>query len=134
MQRSAAKTSEPSTPNGRPSKRQRLSKGTSTPGTPSDHERIQAAIAAEDLKRTQAIERQAAAAGESKWILSFRDLEEGKSKPGMRVVQAGFAVIDGDASEDSDGHGVSGTGRRKFGKVKVSIFGCHAKIWDSSIS
>ena len=132
MQRSAAKPtntpSTPSTPAGPPSKRQRLSIGSSSPATPSsDYEAVQAALAAEELKRVQAIERQAAEAGETRWVLSFRDPEEsgeGKGRePALKVVSAGFAVIDavgdGELSEEEEGVRRTVGGRRRFGKVKV---------------
>ncbi|KAF2191780.1 hypothetical protein K469DRAFT_555982 [Zopfia rhizophila CBS 207.26] len=120
MQRSAAKaaTSEPSTPNGPPSKRVRLSNGASapgTPGTPSDHEVIQAALAAEEKKRKEALEKAAVAAGETKWVLSFKDPQDGVRPEGMRVVQSGFAVIDGE--DDKSDEGVRPVGRITFGKV-----------------
>lgn len=131
MQRSAAKPtntpSTPSTPAGPPSKRQRLSTGSSFPATTSsDYEAVRAALAAEELKRAQAIERQAAEAGETRWVLSFRDLEEsgeGKGRgPALKVVSAGFAVIDavgdGELSKEEEGVGRTVGGRRRFGKVE----------------
>jgi hypothetical protein len=132
MQRSAAKPtntpSTPSTPAGPPSKRQRLSTGSSFPATTSsDYEAVRAALAAEELKRAQAIERQAAEAGETRWVLSFRDPEEsgeGKGRePALKVVSAGFAVIDavgdGELSKEKEGVGRTVGGRRRFGKVEV---------------
>src|ERR1700722_8041877 len=95
MQRSAAKPtntpSTPSTPAGPPSKRQRLSTGSSFPTTTSsDYEAVRAALAAEELKRAQAIERQAAEAGETRWGLSFRDPEEGGERMRVGKVEARF--------------------------------------------
>jgi len=132
MQRSAAKPtntpSTPSTPTGPPSKRQRLSTRSSPPATTSsDYEAVRAALAAEELKRAQAIERQAAEAGETRWVLSFRDPEEsgeGKGRePALKVVSAGFAVIDavgdGKLNEEEEGVGRTVGGRRRFGKVEV---------------
>ena len=132
MQRSAAKPTNtpitPSTPAGPPSKRQRLSTGSSFPATTSsDYEAVRAALAAEELKRAQAIERQAAEAGETRWVLSFRDPEEsgeGKGRePALKVVSAGFAVIDavgdGELSKEEEGVGRTVGGRRRFGKVEV---------------
>jgi hypothetical protein len=132
MQRSAAKPtntpSTPSTPAGPPSKRQRLSTGSSFPTTTSsDYEAVRAALAAEELKRAQAIERQAAEAGETRWVLSFRDPEESGEGKGrelaLKVVSAGFAVIDavgdGELSKEEEGVGRTVGGRRRFGKVEV---------------
>jgi hypothetical protein len=54
---------------------------------------MQAALAAEERKRQEALDRAAANSGETKWVLSYKD----NSKPqGMRVVHAGFAAIDAD--------------------------------------
>ncbi|KAF2685192.1 hypothetical protein K458DRAFT_337168 [Lentithecium fluviatile CBS 122367] len=102
MQRSASKSS-PSTPNGPPAKKVRLSNGTSAPGTPttpSDRSTPQFPTTAEDKKREEALARAAEASGESRWVLSFKDPLHGHKTPAMQVRQAGFAVIDAD--EDSD--------------------------------
>jgi hypothetical protein len=102
MQRGAAKAaSQPSTPTGPPSsKRVRLSNGGHTPGTPSDHEVIQAALAAEEKIRQEAVDKASEKAGETKWVLSFQDAKTGAGSGQLDVVQAGFAVID--AEDDSD--------------------------------
>ncbi|KAH7135015.1 hypothetical protein B0J11DRAFT_149557 [Dendryphion nanum] len=118
MQRSASKSvgSEPSTPNGPHSKRVRLSHGGSAPGTPttpSDHEVLQAALAAEEKKREDAIARAAEKAGETRWFLSFQDPRDGARKPGMNVIQAGFATIDAE-SDDNDEDELK-PGRIQFG-------------------
>jgi hypothetical protein len=94
---------------------------------------MQAALAAEEAKRSQAIERQAAEAGETRWVLSFKDTQAARAKVPMRVVQAGFAEIDGggddDSSEEESGFGAARTqvgGRKRFGKRKVQVgFGCY---------
>ena len=121
MQRSVNKkaSSEPSTPNGPPSKRMRMSDGTSGPGTPNtprtptDHEVLVASLAAEKKKEEEAIAKAAEAAGESRWVLSFKDPRDGAGALGMNVVQAGFSTIDAE-SDDSDEEEVS-LGRMKFG-------------------
>lgn len=106
MQRSAAKStaSSPSTPNGPPSKKARLSNGASAPATPgtSDHEILQSALAAEEKKRQEALDKAAQYTGETKWVLSFKEPLEGKQDTGLKVRQAGFAEIDaeGDSEED----------------------------------
>ncbi|KAF2279891.1 uncharacterized protein EI97DRAFT_447571 [Westerdykella ornata] len=111
MQRSAAKTasgppSEPSTPNGPPSKRMRLSNGRSlpsTPHTPSEQEVLQTALAAEERKREEALAKAAAQTGETKWVLSVQETrgEREKEGQGLRVVHAGFAMIDQEDSLES---------------------------------
>jgi hypothetical protein len=115
MQRGAAKAaSQPSTPTGPPSsKRVRLSNGGHTPGTPSDHEVIQAALAAEEKIRQEAVDKASAKAGETKWVLSFQDPKNGVRSGGLDVVQAGFAVIDAD--DDSDGDEEQRPARMQFG-------------------
>lgn len=122
MQRAAASpSSTPSTPDGPPSKRQRLSTGShNSLRTPDYGEAVQAAIAAEELKREQALEKAAADAGETRWVLSFRD-EDNSGKGMLRVVSKGFAEIDRDegweASEEEEKPMVGG--RMSFGKIEV---------------
>ncbi|KAF2024121.1 hypothetical protein EK21DRAFT_118087 [Setomelanomma holmii] len=105
MQRSAHKAtaSPPSTPNGPPSKKARLSNGRSAPGTP-DHVIIQSAIDAEEKKRQEALDKAAQHAGETKWVLSFKDPLEGRRQDSLQVKHTGFAEIDagseGEASEE----------------------------------
>lgn len=102
MQRSASK-STPSTPNGPPAKKMRLSNGNTAPGTPatpSDSGTPQSATTAEDKRREAALARAAEQSGETRWVLSFKDPQLGRREPAMQVRQAGFAVID--AEEDSD--------------------------------
>ncbi|CAO2647066.1 Nn.00g079880.m01.CDS01 [Neocucurbitaria sp. VM-36] len=104
MQRSAAKSvaSSPSTPNGPPSKKARLSNGRSAPGTP-DHEILQSALLAEEKKRQEALDKAAQYTGETKWVLSYTDPLDGKRQDTLRVRQAGFAEIDaGDDSEEEE--------------------------------
>ncbi|KAJ4346431.1 uncharacterized protein N0V89_010360 [Didymosphaeria variabile] len=118
MQRSAAKSvnSEPSTPDGPPSKRMRMSNSgsaASTPGAPSDREIMQSALAAEEKKREEALARAYAHTGETKWELSYKDPYAGKRAPMMQVRQAGFAVIDAD--NDSDEEEEDKPIRMKFG-------------------
>ncbi|KAF1968680.1 hypothetical protein BU23DRAFT_558238 [Bimuria novae-zelandiae CBS 107.79] len=107
MQRSAAKSvkSEPSTPDGPPPKRMRMSNGgsgASTPGAPSDHEIVQSALAAEEKKREEALARAYEHTGETKWVLNYKDPHAGKRPPTMPVRQAGFAVIDADDGSDEE--------------------------------
>ncbi|KAH7348996.1 hypothetical protein BKA66DRAFT_477064 [Pyrenochaeta sp. MPI-SDFR-AT-0127] len=117
MQRSAAKStaSSPSTPNGPPSKKARLSNGVSAPGTPGtpDHEILQTALAAEEKKRQEALDKAAMYTGETKWVLSFKDGSGGRRQEPMQVRQAGFAEIDAD--EDSDEEDEAKPVRMQFG-------------------
>lgn len=105
MQRSAAKSvakPSPSTPNGPPSKKARLSYGsTSAPGTP-DHEILQSALAAEEKKRQEALDKAAQHTGETKWVLSFKDPLDGKRQDAMQVRRAGFAEIDAEDSSEGE--------------------------------
>ncbi|ORX97182.1 hypothetical protein BCR34DRAFT_607385 [Clohesyomyces aquaticus] len=107
MQRSAANSanSGPSMPNGPPNKRMRLSNGRSAPGTPSiaDNEALQAALAIEEKKRQDALDKAAALSGETKWVLSFKDPQDGSRDSGMKVTYAGFATIDADDSDSDEG-------------------------------
>jgi hypothetical protein len=106
MQRSAAKNvaASPTTPNGPPSKKKRMSDGSavaSTPGTP-DHEILQSALAAEEKKRQEALDKAAQYTGETKWVLSYHDPMDGKREDALDVRQAGFAELDADDSSEDD--------------------------------
>lgn len=116
MQRAAAKssTSSPSTPNGPPSKKARLSNGASAIGT-SDREIIQSGLDAEEEKRQAALERAAQHAGETKWVLSFQDPLEGKRQDAMNVRHAGYAEIDAEDDSEEDDDEESKPVRMQFG-------------------
>lgn len=129
MQRAAAcsSISSPQTPDLPSAKRQKYSNAPS-PATPSaDLQAIQAALAAEEAKRSKAIERQAAEAGETKWVLSFRD-EEGAvnshAAGAMRVVTNSYTDIDR-ATEaymhDEEPYRPLVVGRRSFGKFNRAL-------------
>ncbi|KAL8659854.1 MAG: hypothetical protein Q9226_000219 [Calogaya cf. arnoldii] len=125
MQRAAASSSMPSpqshhTPHGDPpSKRRKTSTAQSPliqppiPGTPTtDAQIFQAAVDAEDAKRAAAIERVAAQAGGTKWVLSTA---EGAGKPNsgekqLQFLTAGYSEIDQD---------IETRGRRTFGRYKT---------------
>ncbi|KAI4263063.1 MAG: hypothetical protein L6R42_001783, partial [Xanthoria sp. 1 TBL-2021] len=124
MQRAAASSSMPSpqsplTPKGGPpSKRRKISTAQSPliqstpPPTPTtDAQIFQAAVDAEDAKRAAAIERVAAQAGETKWVLSTAD-GAGKPSSGEKKLQfltAGYSDIDQD---------IEMMGRRTFGRYR----------------
>lgn len=130
MQRASAATptASPTTPDGgRPSKRQRMS--TDAAVSP-DVKAFQEAAAAEEAKRNAFIERAAAEAGETKWVLSVQDDKPKPTEPSLRVVNAGYGAIDSGApiseSDDEEEEQSAGmAGRRSFGKfnktVEVSI-------------
>jgi hypothetical protein len=129
MQRAAnaSPQSTPSTPDGPPSKRQRLSYGNNaSPVTPSSDQRaIQAALAEEEMKRSVAVERQAIEAGESRWMLSVKQSQI--ATPAFRIEQASFADIDSTNSDDDHEEGEYEqspaekrvAGRMSFGKVSL---------------
>lgn len=137
MQRSAASpASSPSTPSEPPSKRQRLSNGShvSTPSsTPrSDVQAVEEALAAEEQRRTEALEREAADRGETKWYFSFKEQQTTVQESPLRIVSAGFSMldatrptVDGFSEEDVDVDISTAKGRRSFGKFNRSLEVCY---------
>ena len=136
MQRAAAAenaSSAPSTPIGRPAKRARLSSGPGSvtygaPSTPeiSDHQRLQAAKAQEELQRNAVMARLAAEAGETHWVLNVK--EPTAQTTTLNVVQAGFADLDAkddhhsESGEESDQDDMTSgfvAGRMVFGQVSI---------------
>lgn len=109
MQRSAASAAQasvdddPQTPS---PKRPRLS-APSSPATNSDLEAVNAALAAEERKRAEAVARQAAEAGESEWVLDFHG--SGGFPGATQPVIVAASSLDGEF-EDS--------GRMSFGNFK----------------
>ena len=129
MQRAAASSpiSSSQTPDQPLAKRQKFSNAPS-PATPSAGlQAIQAALAAEEAKRSEAIERQAAEAGETKWVLSFRDEEgatNGHAAGNLRVVTNGYADIDRAVETcrlDDESWRPLVVGRRSFGKFNRAL-------------
>lgn len=133
MQRSAHKAtaSSPSTPNGPPSKKARLSNGQSAPGTPGtpDHEILQSALAAEEKKRQEALEKAAQHAGETKWVLSFTDPLAGKRQESLQVKHAGFAEIDAVDESDEEEEEVRPIRKQFGGGVKRKEVRFGMQIW-----
>ncbi|KAK5119843.1 hypothetical protein LTR85_007169 [Meristemomyces frigidus] len=131
MQRaSASPSSSPNTPAEPPSKKQRLSNGShnSTPSsTPrSDARAVAEALAAEEQKRTEAIERQAAERGESKWYLSFKEPQASAADSPLRVVSAGYSLLDAAStsnarSDEEETRPKPIAGRRSFGKFNKVV-------------
>jgi len=106
------------------SKRQKLAHSPSTPVTPlSDQQAIQAALDAEEAKRSEALEKIAAERGETKWVLSFVDEQRGERNGGLRVAKAGYGDIDGGGwgadGGGSERKGVSG--RMSFGRFNQEV-------------
>lgn len=63
---------------------------------------MQAAIAEEEAKRLEVVERLAAEQGDTRWVLSVRAPSRNEDE-GLRVSLAGFADIDGGSTgSDSD--------------------------------
>lgn len=99
-----------------PSKRQKtLHVPISTTAPSSDQETIQAALGEEEEKREKAIERSAAEAGETKWVLSTVNVGAGDVKHGLRIAVAGYSDIDQDAWRPTV------VGRRSFGKFNREL-------------
>lgn len=140
MQRAVAgtpTTSANNSPDQRSAKRQRLSHGSfrGSPGTPnSDAEAVKQALAAEELKRQEAVDREAAKRGESKWVLDLQTPTKA-SKPAMTVVSAGYATLDADSIPsygDDEEVDTPASGRRSFGRPPVEASTVLAIAWSSA--
>jgi hypothetical protein len=68
----------------------------------SDQQRVQAAKNEDELQRSAVIERLAAEAGETRWVLDVNEVAV-NSAP-LNIIQAGFADLDsaGDGEDDDD--------------------------------
>lgn len=122
MQRAAASTppstpqSQPRTPDTPPSKRQKVSAAPSSTATPpSDLQLMQTALTEEEEKTEKTIERLAEEAGETKWVLSTVNGEEGNGVGGLRVAKAGYSETDQEAWRPAM------VGRRSFGKFNREL-------------
>jgi len=102
MQRAAASpaSSSPTSPDEPPNKR-RKKDSDSTPSkfnvdALADQRAIHKALADEEAKRQAALERQAAEAGDTRWVLSFEDQKKASASSALalRVVQTGYANLD----------------------------------------
>lgn len=130
MQRAAASPTSPSpsTPEEPPNKRRKKG-GDSSPSTFSvdalaDQRAVQKALAEEEAIRQVALERQAAEAGDTRWVLSFEDDSRLAVFPtlALRVVQTGYANLDSispyqvrSVDEEPEDKPIM-VGRRSFGK------------------
>ncbi|KAN0095397.1 hypothetical protein V8E51_016108 [Hyaloscypha variabilis] len=134
MQRAAASSPTTSASPDEPSpKRRKTDSNISTPSkinvdSLADRTAVQAALASEEAKRQAALEKQAADAGDTRWVLSFEDqrLLAASSPLGLRIVQAGFANIDSSQSEiriEEDGLEDKPVmvGRRSFGRFNKAL-------------
>ena len=117
MQRAAA--SSPADSSGeRSSKRQRMSGGGAFDVDRENAQAIEAARMAEEAKRIELLDRQAADAGETKWVV---DIPGATNKGFMTIVNAGYGMIDGhtrdeDAEErDSQSARPGMPGRKSYG-------------------
>ena len=125
MQRAAASSpTTPDTPSLPSAKRQKLS-DTSSPATPTSELQImRAATAAEEARRAEALERQAADAGETKWVLSFRDEAVGTENGVLQVLKTGYADLDtggNGQNQEEEPWGPKVVGRRSFGKFNRAL-------------
>lgn len=84
---------------------------------------MEAATAEEEGKRERVLERLAAEAGETKWILSTASQRNddgpggGEGGGAVRIATAGY----GDIDEEGDGMVVNSMGRRSFGRFNDGI-------------
>jgi hypothetical protein len=89
----------------------------------------------EEAKRQLALEKQAAEAGDTRWVLSFEDQNHSTVSPGLtlRVVQTGFATLDTSPSQtrhmDDDIEDVPVmVGRRSFGRFNKILEVCFMEM------
>ncbi|KAK1067529.1 hypothetical protein LTR74_006390 [Friedmanniomyces endolithicus] len=128
MQRaSASPSSAPSTPSEPASKKQRMSNGSynrPSPSTPrTDAQVVQEALASAERKRSEALDREAADRGETKWYLSVKQPQTPAQESPLQIMSAGYSMLDstGIARErSSDEEEIElprpdFTGRRSFG-------------------
>lgn len=126
MQRAAASSTtslqippvDPETP---PSKRQKIATPSSAPASLSDLQAVRNALKVEEDRRVEALDRVAAVAGETKWVLSCVHDGEAQEKGArsLRVVTTGYSEID---REDVNSGAQRGQeGRRRFGKFRYEV-------------
>jgi hypothetical protein len=135
MQRAAIAPSPTSTILDQPSPKRHKTAGSSTATEPTaellaDRRAVQAALAEEEAKRQSALDRQAAEAGDTRWVLRFEDERSSNHSSGamLRVLQTGFSAIDGlqggvalISPEDHNIDRPSIVGRRSFGRFNRAI-------------
>lgn len=96
-----------------------------------DRSAIQAAMASEEAKRQVALDKQAAAAGDTKWVLSYEDQKNMSASPSsvLRVVSTSFASLDAPGPRvkyevDMEDDKPAVVGRRSFGRFNRVIEVC----------
>jgi hypothetical protein len=116
MQRAAASTvDEPETPS---PKRQRLS-ASSRPETPnSDLEAVNAALAAEEQKRAEAVARQAAEAGETNWVLDFSANPAASPVSATSTYPSQQPLVVAADSLDAENQAMAYGGRKSYGNFQ----------------
>lgn len=83
--------------------------------------------ATEEQKRVDALEREAAHKGETKWYLSFKEPQTPAAESPLRIVSAGYSSLDAtgpgkERSEEGEGTArPSIAGRRSFGKFNKAV-------------
>lgn len=76
------------------------------------------AVAAEERKREEALDRLGREKGESKWVLSTAPVIGGGEDEGEgRFVTVGLGQIDAEDAGEEEGRGLGSRGRRTFGRV-----------------
>lgn len=128
MQRAAASSppSSPANPSEPSLKRRKTSNGPSPATTHiTDTQAFRDAADADDAKRTAAVEKLAAEAGETKWVLSTADVNAGPTNETapqrkLRFLRAGYSDIDQDTAQLT-GKGWGEMGRRSFGRFNRDI-------------
>ncbi|KAL8956616.1 MAG: hypothetical protein Q9183_006262, partial [Haloplaca sp. 2 TL-2023] len=121
MQRAAAaagpSATPPETPDSPSSKRRKTSQQQASPATEADI--YEAAAKAEDAKRVAAIERIAAEAGETKWVLSTADRNGVTPDNKVRFLTTGYSDIDQETP--NTGSRLDQRGRRSFGRFNREL-------------
>ncbi len=128
-----------------PSPKRRRTDSTYTPSkfnvdTLADRKAIQAALASEEAKRQAALEKQAAEAGDTRWVLSFENQQQSALSPvlALRVIQTGFANLDSSpqsrfSDEESEDTSLM-IGRRSFGRFNKALEVCHLCFLSSAVA
>ena len=123
MQRAAASPStEPTTEEPSPKRRrtERAQASKFDVSSLADSRAVQVAFAEEKAKKQAALDKQAAEAGDSRWVLNFETGRDISAQSTFRIVQTGFASLDTSLPQKSHiGDNATGddtvVGRRSFG-------------------
>jgi hypothetical protein len=134
MQRGSA-ASPPASPMEPAAKKQRLSSGgfNSSPAQSprsSDNDALEQAAAAQELKRAEAVAREGAMKGETKWYLSVQPRTEPVVESPLRIVSAGFSTLDAadrrpepDSDEDEEEEEEQSSAPHMPGRISFGKFG-----------